>query len=111
MTFLIIYCLELNLVSEVCITIKKYAEALKMFIYHGNLTFTPVILPSDFDSQTTLLKSLGSPNRECRLQPGLHSDLVQKIVIVLIHLEAYRHAEVSFNVKMCFYTLQLCSTL
>ncbi|CAL8094799.1 unnamed protein product [Orchesella dallaii] len=89
---------ELNLLSEVCITVKKYVEALQMFIEHGSLQFTPSIQDADFESREALTESLSVTNkRECVLQAGLHSDLIQKIVIVLIHLEAFKFAEQIVN--------------
>lgn len=86
--------LELNLLAEVCITTKKYKEALIVFIQHGNILFKPDLQDSDLDSRLTVTKALSDPNRECIIPSGLHSDLIQKIVIVLIHLEAFKFSEV-----------------
>ncbi|ODM94776.1 General transcription factor 3C polypeptide 3 [Orchesella cincta] len=89
---------ELNLLAEVCITVKKYLEVLQMFIKHGCLQFTPCIQDTDFENRDALTKALSASNkRDCVLQSGLHSDLIQKIVIVLIHLEAFKFAEQIVN--------------
>lgn len=88
---------ELNLLSEVCITVKKYVEALAMFIQHRSLKFTPPLNASDFEERASVTAALGEPNRNCEVQNGLHSDLIQKIVIVLIHLEAFKFSDVSLS--------------
>lgn len=82
------------MLAEVSITVKKYVEALIMFVQHGNLSFSPDFQDRDLTSRMTITKALSNPKRECVVQSGLHSDLVQKIAIVLIHLEAFRFAEV-----------------
>lgn len=69
-----------------------------MFIQHGNLIFTPTLQVTDFENRVAVTKALGQPNRDCKVQSGLHSDLIQKIVIVLIHLEAFKFADVSCSV-------------
>ncbi len=90
-----IFLTELNLLSEVCITVKKYVEALSMFVQHRSLKFSPPLNTSDFEERASVTAALGESDRNCEVQNGLHSDLIQKIVIVLIHLEAFKYADVS----------------
>jgi len=80
---------ELNLIIELCISLKRFVRAITFFTKYSGVRFEPPIPKESFKDRLILRGVLNESNRKCVVPIGLHSDLMQKLCVVLIHLEAY----------------------
>lgn len=79
----------MNLLAEVCISLKKYVKAVTLFMRFSGVRFEPAIPKISFKERSSLTASLAEGGRRCCVPTALHSDLTQKLCIILIHLEAF----------------------
>jgi hypothetical protein len=81
-------------VIEVCISLKRYVRAVTLFAKYSGVKFEPTLTKESFKDRAVLRKMLNESNRRCIVPIGLHADLIQKLCVVLIHLEAHEMVQV-----------------
>jgi len=88
------YFVELNLIMELCLTLKNYLEALNVLIAFSGIVFEPPLPEAALEGKRNAMAALGDTKRLCTIPSDLHRDLVHKLVIIFVHLEAFHLANV-----------------
>ena len=88
--------LESNLMLELCVSMKKYVQACEILIVYSHVQFIPAFVEKDFESRESLTEALKLEGLECIPPTPFNVDLMAKLIIVLVHLEAYKITEVCY---------------